>query len=199
MKKINWGKWKLRTVKVEEIGDRALLVNLYATQLITLTIGIVIVLLQGRNPAALLLWPDSHTPLLWGAGFAAAVLAADLAVSRWVPADVTDDGGINERLFGGRAIWHIALISFIVAVCEEMLFRGAVQHAIGSYWTSILFAAIHVRYLRHWLMTGIVFSISYGLGWIYEHTGTLWAPIAAHFVIDLVMGCIIKWKGRAED
>jgi hypothetical protein len=118
----------------------------------------------------------------------------DLVISRWVPEEVTDDGGINEKLFATRPLWHIALISFFVSISEELLFRGAIQHAWGNYWTSILFAAIHIRYLQHWLMTGLVFCISYGLGWIYMRTGTLWTPIAAHFVIDFIMGCVMRYR-----
>jgi hypothetical protein len=121
------------------------------------------------------------------------VLLFDVLVSRWVPEEVTDDGGVNEKMFRRRPLWHIVLLSLIVALCEETLFRGAVQHAWGAYWTSILFAAIHFRYLRHWLMTGLVFGISYGLGWIYNYTGTLWTPVLAHFAIDFVMGCIIRY------
>jgi membrane protease YdiL (CAAX protease family) len=103
-------------------------------------------------------------------------------------------GGVNDRIFRSRAVWHIAVISLVVAICEELLFRGAIQHAIGPYWTSIVFAAIHVRYLRHWIPTGLVFSISYGLGFIYEESGTLWAPIIAHFAIDFIMGLIIRFR-----
>jgi membrane protease YdiL (CAAX protease family) len=130
---------------------------------------------------------------LWGLSLAGIVLLFDVLVSRWVPEEVTDDGGVNEKMFRRRPLWHIALLSLVVSLCEETLFRGAIQHAWGAYWTSILFAAIHFRYLRHWLMTGLVFGISYGLGWIYNQTGTLWTPVLAHFVIDFAMGCIIRY------
>jgi membrane protease YdiL (CAAX protease family) len=89
-------------------------------------------------------------------------------------------------------------MSFGVAFCEELLFRGAIQHAWGAYWTSVLFAAIHIRYLRHWLMTGLVFCISYGLGWVYVRTGTLWTPVIAHFLVDFVMGCIIRYRKESS-
>lgn len=198
MKKINFKNIRFRVVKPSELTDRLLLLNLYLTQAITVIVGILIVLFQSRNPISLLGLPESYSFLIWGAGYAAAVLTADLLISRWVPEEVTDDGGINQMLFGSRAIWHIAVLSAIVAVCEELLFRGAIQHAIGPYWTSILFAAIHIRYLRHWLMTGLVFSISYGLGWIYIQTNTLWTPIVAHFMIDFVMGCIIRYGRKTQ-
>jgi membrane protease YdiL (CAAX protease family) len=176
------------------LSDRTLLLNLYITQLLTVLIGIIVILFQRNNLLKQLNWMYPTTILLWGLGFAALFLVVNLVLSRWVPEEVSDDGGINIKLFGSRALWHIIVISAIVAICEEILFRGAIQHAFGAYWTSILFAAIHIRYLQHWIMTGLVFGVSYGLGLIYIHTGTLWAPILAHFVIDLVMGCIIRYR-----
>ncbi|RAV03654.1 CPBP family intramembrane metalloprotease [Paenibacillus sp. YN15] len=164
------------------------------TQALTLAFALIIFLFQRQNPLRLFHIPHPGTAAAWGIGFGAAVLLADMLVSRWVPEEAADDGGINKMLFGNRAVWHIALISAVAALCEELLFRGAVQHAWGPYWTSILFAAIHVRYLRHWVPTGLVFGISYGLGWIYQETGTLWCPILAHFVIDLVMGLILRFR-----
>lgn len=194
MKKFDLRNIRFRKVSVEELDDRMLLINLYATQAVTLVIGLIWIILQHRNPLLLLNIPEDASFLIWGIGLAALVIAVDLLISRWVPQEAADDGGVNERIFRKRPLWHIIVLSFVVAVCEEMLFRGALQHAFGPYWTSILFAAIHVRYLRHWIPTGMVFSISYGLGWIYIHTGTLWAPIAAHFAVDCLMGLIIRYR-----
>lgn len=194
MKKFDLRKIKVRKVSVDEIDDRMLLINLYATQGLTFIIGIVWLLFQRQNIFHLLAIPSTLHAVFWGLGLAAAVIAVDLLISRWVPDEATDDGGVNDRIFRNRPIWHIALLSFVVAVCEELLFRGAVQHAFGPYWTSIIFATIHVRYLKHWIPTGLVFSISYGLGWIYIQSGTIWAPIIAHFAIDFVMGLIIRFR-----
>lgn len=195
MKKINFKNIRIRRVDPTELTDGILLVNLYATQAITLIIGIVIVFFQSQHLLELLKLPSKLSALGWAALFAGAVLLLDVAIGRSVPEELTDDGGINQMLFAKRPLWHIAVLSLVVAFCEELLFRGAVQHAFGPYWTSILFAAVHVRYLRHWLLTGMVFAISYGLGKLYMWTGSLWTPIAAHFLIDFVMGCIIRYRG----
>ena len=194
MKKFDIRKIRIRNVSVDELNDRMLLLNLYITQAITLFIGLAWCFFQRRNPFALLGVPDSLQFLYWGFGFALVVLAVDLVISRWVPEEAADDGGVNERIFRNRPLWHIAVLSLVVAICEELLFRGAIQYGIGPYWTSILFAAIHVRYLKHWIPTGLVFSISYGLGWMYMHTGTILAPIAAHFAVDFIMGLIIRYR-----
>lgn len=194
MKKFDIRKIRVRKVSVDELDDRMLLINLYATQALTFIIGLIWVLFQHQNLIQLFTLPKELAVLLWGGGFAGVVIAVDLLISRFVPEEAADDGGVNDRIFRNRPIWHIAVISFVVAVCEELLFRGAVQHAIGPYWTSIVFATIHVRYLRHWIPTGLVFSISYGLGWIYMESGSIWAPIIAHFLIDFIMGLIIRFR-----
>ncbi|WP_284640296.1 CPBP family intramembrane glutamic endopeptidase [Paenibacillus silviterrae] len=194
MKKFNFDRFRLRKVRLDELNDRVLLLNLYLTQAAVLILGLLILWFQKPSLQMMFSLMNPGRIALWGILFALGVILVDLLVSRWVPPEVTDDGGINEMLFKERPLWHIILISFVVSVCEELLFRGAIQAAWGPYWTSILFAAIHVRYLQHWLMTGMVFGISYGLGWIYIQTGSLWTPIVAHFVIDLVMGCILRYR-----
>ncbi|MBW7473482.1 CPBP family intramembrane metalloprotease [Paenibacillus oenotherae] len=194
MKKFDMRKIRFKKVTIDQIDDRLLLINLYATQAITLIIGLIWIFFQHRNPLLLFGIPEGWSFALWGIGLAGLVIVVDLLISRFVPEDVSDDGGVNDRIFRGRPVWHIIVLSFIIAVCEETLFRGAIQQHIGPYWTSILFATIHVRYLRHWIPTGLVFSISYALGWIYIETGTLWAPVIAHFLIDMIMGLLIRFR-----
>ncbi|WP_059054513.1 CPBP family intramembrane glutamic endopeptidase [Paenibacillus senegalimassiliensis] len=194
MKKFNLRDIKIKKVDPSQLNDRMLLINLYLTQGLTLFIGLIILFFQKRNPVSLLNWPENVNFLYWGVGLAIIMFVADMVLSHFGTEDSMDDGGINEMLFRGRPIWHIVVIAAIVAVCEELLFRGAIQHGIGPYWTSILFAVIHVRYLKHWLPTAWVFASSYGLGFIYIHTGTLWAPILCHFLIDLVSGLVIKFR-----
>jgi uncharacterized protein len=194
MKRFDRRKWKIRPVSVDQLSDKMLLANLYATQFLIVIIGLSWIILQGRNVFSLLAFPGDGDFALWAAGLAGAALIGDWAASRFVPQEAMDDGGVNERLFRRRPVWHIALIALVVSLCEEILFRGAIQYAFGPYWTSVLFAAIHVRYLRHWVPTGMVFLVSYGLGWIMIESGTIWAPILAHFLFDFIMGLIIRFR-----
>ncbi|AWB45040.1 CPBP family intramembrane metalloprotease [Paenibacillus sp. CAA11] len=187
-------KIKIQRVEPGQLNDQLLLINLYLTQGLTFIISMIIFLFQRRNPLKLFYFPDNYNFLLWGAGLAAVMFVADLLVSKVISEKSMDDGGINEMLFRNRPVWHIVAIAAVVAVCEELLFRGAIQHAFGPYWTSILFAVIHIRYLRHWIPTGWVFLSSYGLGLIYIYSGTLWAPIVCHFLIDLVSGLVIRFR-----
>ncbi|WP_438491111.1 lysostaphin resistance A-like protein [Paenibacillus sp. IHBB 3054] len=194
MKKFKLGDIKIKKADPQALTDKLLLINLYITQGLTLFIGLIWILLQKRNPFDILNFPNSVNFVYWGLGLAGIMLIVDFILTYIVPEESMDDGGINQLLFGNRPLWHIVVIAAVVSVCEELLFRGAIQHGLGSYWTSILFAVIHVRYLRHWIPTGWVFLSSYGLGYIYIHSGTIWAPILCHFFIDLFSGLVIRYR-----
>lgn len=194
MRKNKFGKIKIQRVDPGQLNERLLLINLYITQGLTLFIGIIVLFFQKRNPISVLQLPESYNFLLWGIGLATVMFGFDFILSRFVKEESLDDGGINEMLFRNRPVWHIAVICVIVSICEELLFRGAIQHGIGPYWTSIIFALIHIRYLRHWIPTGWVFLSSYALGYIYIQAGTLWAPIVCHFLIDFISGLVIKYR-----
>ena len=194
MKKFKFREIKIRKVESHQLTDRLLLINLYITQALTLIIGLIWLLFQKRNPFHLLSLPENAHFVAWSLGLAATMLVVDFLLTHIVPEDSMDDGGINELLFKKRPVWHIVLIAAVVSICEELLFRGAIQYSIGPYWTSILFAVIHIRYLRHFVPTGWVFLSSYGLGYIYIQSGTLWAPILCHFFIDLISGLVIRYR-----
>ncbi|MNP12282.1 CAAX amino terminal protease self- immunity [compost metagenome] len=192
--KLKIPKIRIKQVTAEQLNDRLLLINLYVTQALTLVIGIIWLLFQKRNIFDLFSLKQNDNFVAWGLGLAGCMLIIDFFLSKIMPENTLDDGGINHMLFGNRPVWHIICIAAMVAICEELLFRGAIQYAIGPYWTSVIFAFIHIRYLKHWLPTGWVFLSSYGLGFIYIHTGTLWAPILCHFVIDVISGLLIRFR-----
>ncbi len=194
MKKIKFKFNKFAQINLEHLDDRTLLLNVYLTQLIIFIIGLMIIILQRIPWKELFQVHQVWMMIGWGIGFALSVLFIDVMLARWTPKEVMNDGGLNERLFSRLPLWHIAVIAMVISFSEELLFRGAIQHSWGPYWTSILFTAIHVRYLKHWLLTGLVFCISYGLGWIYEHTGSLWTPVVAHFMIDFILGCVVRYS-----
>ncbi|WP_410768329.1 CPBP family intramembrane glutamic endopeptidase [Fontibacillus sp. BL9] len=194
MKKFKFGNVKIQKVDPSQLNDRLLLINLYFTQGLALFVALIILFFQKRNPITVLKFPVNPEFVYWGIGLAGCMLLIDMLLSKFVLEEALDDGGINTMLFQNRPVWHIVLIALIVSICEELLFRGAIQHGLGPYWTSVLFAAIHIRYLKHWIPTGWVFASSYGLGFIYVQTGTLWAPIICHFLIDLISGLAIKYR-----
>jgi membrane protease YdiL (CAAX protease family) len=94
------------------------------------------------------------------------------------------------------SVRDIALISVIVGIAEELLFRAAVQPLIGNLWTSLAFAAVHANYApsRHdrstWPFSvtalGMIFALSLVLGETFERAGLL-AAMTAHIAYDFVV------------
>ncbi|MDR6224535.1 CPBP family intramembrane glutamic endopeptidase [Desmospora profundinema] len=178
------------------IGQKWLLWNLFLTQFLIGSLAVVLLWWQERLSGDLFGWSDVRA-WLWGIGVGLCVVAVDWILTRWVPTSWVDDGGINEALFRNLSMPMIALIALMVAVAEELLFRGALQYWLGVVGTSLLFVLIHFRYWKRWLLLVLLFGVSLILGWMVEWTGSLASAIAAHFTIDFVMGILIR-KGAVS-
>ena len=92
----------------------------------------------------------------------------------------------------------LAGISFASGVAEEMFFRGALQPAVGLVWASVLFGACHFL-PRKELVLWSVYAVAMGfaLGWLFEATGHLVAPMAAHVLVNAVN--LPRLARRAEE
>lgn len=101
-----------------------------------------------------------------------------------------DDG--TNKIFYTFSYPILALLMSFGAIAEELLFRVAIQPGFGIVLTSVLFAAIHVRYLKKWILLLGTFVMSLALGWLYEVTQIIWAPIWAHFLVNFAMICFGK-------
>ena len=85
----------------------------------------------------------------------------------------------------GMMFVNLFVIALLPAVGEEMMFRGWLQRVLGksvNYHTAIwvsafVFSAIHFQFY------GFIPRMLVGaaLGYLYCYTGSLWAPIIAHF------------------
>ena len=85
----------------------------------------------------------------------------------------------------GMMFVNLFVMAFLPAVCEEMMFRGWLQRVLGktvschtAIWVSaFVFSAIHFQFY------GFIprMLIGAALGYLYYYTGSLWAPIMAHF------------------
>lgn len=88
--------------------------------------------------------------------------------------------------------WAWAILGVVVAasVTEEILFRGLVQrglrHRLGRWpailLTSLAFALCHLNLLGFL----VLFALGLLLGWLYERSGSLWPPMAAHAANNLL-------------
>ena len=85
----------------------------------------------------------------------------------------------------GMMFVNLFVMALLPAVGEEMMFRGWLQRVLGkrvNYHTAIwvsafIFSAIHFQFY------GFIprMLIGAALGYLYCYTGSLWAPIIAHF------------------
>jgi membrane protease YdiL (CAAX protease family) len=93
---------------------------------------------------------------------------------------------LDVHSIGGFAV-NMLMIAVIPAIGEELLFRGLFQRLFGEWFknfhvaiflAAFLFAAVHLQFygLLPRMMLGVMF------GYLYLWTGTLWAPVIAHFL-----------------
>lgn len=90
-----------------------------------------------------------------------------------------------RRLLGPLSSTDVLLLAGGSALGEEMLFRGAMQPTLGLGLTSVIFGLAHLpprRELWPWSATAAVVGL--GLGGLYEVTGSILAPVIAHFTIN---------------
>ena len=122
------------------------------------------------------------------------VVGFDLLFTKIMPPHLTDDGGVNDRIFQNRNMIQIAIITCGIAFCEEILFRGILQTSFGLIVSSSLFAIIHIRYLFNWFLFLNITLLSFFIGYIYVFTENLSVTIFMHFLIDFLLGVIIRIK-----
>lgn len=91
----------------------------------------------------------------------------------------------------------IAIISLTAAICEELLFRVALQRVWGIWPTSVLFILLHgyfsVRNLKVIAYGAIMLLLSAAIGYSYQYLG-LYAAVAFHFVFDLAALLIVRFS-----
>jgi membrane protease YdiL (CAAX protease family) len=82
---------------------------------------------------------------------------------------------------------EIFILAAASSVGEEMLFRGALVPMMGLFWSSALFAAMHMRAQWRFLPWTIMsFIMGLAMGLLFQKLGNLGAPIVAHFVINFL-------------
>jgi membrane protease YdiL (CAAX protease family) len=86
-------------------------------------------------------------------------------------------------------LWLMALAAVLVApLCEELLFRGYLYPVAKKFtgpWLAACSSALFFA-TAHGNLSALLPLFLFGLllVWIYEKTGSLWAPIAVHFCFN---------------
>lgn len=181
---------------IKQLTDRQLKTQLIASQLIFLVIGLLLswIFFERLSDWFTLFSFKVNDLLLYGVLPAIGLVIFELILYQMLPKTVFDDGGINERIFKHQSILWIAFISAVVAISEEMLFRGVLQVTFGYWFASILFAVIHFRYLRKPLLFLFIFVTSFLIGYLFLITNNLIVTIVFHFMVDFLLGLFLKYQ-----
>lgn len=101
------------------------------------------------------------------------------------------------RLVGPLSAGRALVLALLSGVAEEAFFRGALQPRVGLVAASLLFGLAHwgpTPALRPWAVYAALAGL--GFGALFEWTGTLVAPAAAHAATNALN---LYWLGRRGD
>ncbi len=90
---------------------------------------------------------------------------------------------------------HALLLGLLAGVPEEVLFRGAIQPALGLPLTALLFGALHALTPAYFVYATLAGAF---LGGLEAWRGGLWAPIAAHTAIDAIVFLLLIRSARPQ-
>lgn len=98
---------------------------------------------------------------------------------------------IIPGLLGGWRVWQLGAISLCAGICEEALFRGAMQASLAAriglpaslILVSLLFGAAH---FVSWTYGILATLMGIYLGLLFAWSGNLLTPIVAHAVYDFL-------------
>ncbi len=131
-------------------------------------------------------WQLSLALACAGAFYAFALVMGALS-QIWTPQVANQVGATTQHLFGGLSgPVGIATVALAPGLCEEILFRGAVQPRLGVIVTALLFASIHTQYGLS-LDALAVFCIAIGLGLIRKYANTT-TSCTCHVAYNLLVG-----------
>lgn len=155
--------------------------------------GVAALLWRMSTPGDSILFPSPEAAALawsWfaaagvGIGVGLAAVGLSEALTRWTALGRALSDLLAESIgpLGRGDAW---LLAFASGLAEEMFFRGALQAKVGLVGASLLFGAAHFLPRRE-LVLWSVFAAAMGLalGGLYEWTGHLAAPVAAHVVVN---------------
>ncbi len=113
----------------------------------------------------------------------------------WLSHQLTPDvahrvDAATQHLFGGLSgPAGVAVLALAPGICEEILFRGALQPRLGVVVTALLFTSIHTQYGLSFDALA-VFVIALGLGLIRKYTNTTSSTVC-HATYNLLAGASI--------
>ena len=110
------------------------------------------------------------------------------AANHWLLPDLAGRvDATDQHLFAqlaGSSWLGVAVLGLLPGVCEDLLFRGALQPRLGLVPTALLFTSIHSQYGLSLDLAGVL-VIALSLGLIRKYTNTT-TSITAHIAYNLL-------------
>jgi uncharacterized protein len=183
-------------VPIDQVSNRDILTSLYISQGLLFLVSVVVYLVFIRDFKVieqLLIIKDPYQ-FIYSLLVALVIVVIELIFEFKLPRDWFQDNGTNERLMEALSIPHLFVAMAVVAIVEELLFRGLLQTQFGLVISSILFALIHLNYIKKPILLSFVVMLSLILGVLFAFTHSLWVPILTHYLIDVLLGLYMKWS-----
>lgn len=123
-----------------------------------------------------------------------------IVLAVFIPSRYIDE---TNKSYQNGSLLGIIVFMFLAALFEELLFRGIIQNVLSIFiehqWTAIvittvLFLALHTQYFKKPLMLLNISIPSLVFGWIYVETNNIFAPLFVHFIMNVVMTLLFKYK-----
>jgi membrane protease YdiL (CAAX protease family) len=132
-------------------------------------------------------WWQVALALAAAGAFFAFASGMDWLAARLTPALAEKVNGATGRLFGqlDNPV-GIATIALAAGICEEALFRGALQPRLGLWWTALVFTSVHTEYGLS-LDALAVLVLACGLGAIRKFTNTTTSTLS-HVSYNALVG-----------
>jgi len=181
---------------IEQLTDHELRKSVIYSQILFLIISLLVsfLLFDSLEEWTSLFHLDMKEIVYFGLFSGIIIVVVDLIMISLLPKSLYDDGGINKRIFSGMSLPNIFFLTLLIAVSEELLFRGVIQTTFGYMIASISFAFVHFRYLNKPVLLISIIFVSFLIGYMYEHTGNLLVTITSHFIVDFLLGLVIRYK-----
>jgi membrane protease YdiL (CAAX protease family) len=145
-------------------------------------------------------WP-TRADINWGIGVGILLFLFVIAVSYiWMRAVSPQElqqqtAASNQFAQAFNTVPVSLLLSIIVAIGEEIFFRGAIQPVFGIWVTSLFFAVIHTQYTLT-PATAIIFVTSLVFGWLRNRYSTS-ASIIGHFMYNFIQLALAALGGAS--
>jgi membrane protease YdiL (CAAX protease family) len=148
-----------------------------------------------RNIPAAALRLGLVLPAWWHLALAVAVaglffafqLGAGAVSQALTPAQTQRVDVVGQHVFGGLLANPLSIVALAVipGICEDLLFRGALQPRLGLLPTALLFAAIHTEYAISISLVAILI-LAIGLGLVRKYTNTTTSAVC-HATYNLLV------------